>query len=233
MATKLHKKDSVKKGARRVEAWIYTVINPLIESLKIESTFLEDKNWTYRYTTNNLEFIFPLEQYLGSAFLPNFEDFLKAHPRIEQRRKKHEDLRAALSEHCRLVFNHLIDLQDFENKVNSSLKRYEHESQQEYPGGAVPRGDFKKLVAQYVLNQIKELPEHYTTSKFWSSFGREFLEFRAYTGFGELETSGDRLKEEDDSLVSALEKLRFRLCKEYDVPAAPVFRESSINWESR
>jgi len=55
-----------KKGTRRIEAWIYTVITPLIEALKIEKSFLKDKNWTWRYYTKNLEFILPLEGYVDS-----------------------------------------------------------------------------------------------------------------------------------------------------------------------
>lgn len=216
-------KNVPRKGMRRVEAWIYTVINPLIEALKVEKSFLKEKNWTWRYQTKSLEFILPLEKYVDSASLPNFEDFLKANPQIERKRKKHEDLRAALSENCEIAFNYLIALGSFQNKIKSSLSTSEKENPAgEYPGGAVPEKDFDKLIAQYIVNWIKELPGHYTTSKFWSRFENEFLQFRTSGVFEKLDASGEQLEREDDHLLTTLENLRSNLCEEYDIPAAPI-----------
>lgn len=207
-----------KKGTRRIEAWIYTVITPLIEALKIEKSFLRDKNWTWRYSTKNLEFILPLEGYVDSASIPNFEDFFNTNPKIEKKRKKREELRAALSENCQSTFKYLIELKDFQEKVKSSLSMYG-----EYPGGAVPEKDFYKLIAQYIINDTKEMPPHYTTSQFWSKFGNEFLEFRTGENFEELDASGKRFEGEDECLLMTLENLRSDLCEKYDIPAAPVF----------
>jgi len=224
MKRKPKNKNAFKKGARRVEAWVYTVINPLIEALKVEKSFLKGKNWTWRYQIKSLEFILPLEKYVDSASLPNFEDFLKANPEIERKRKKHEDLRVALSENCQIAFNHLLASDPFQNKVKLSLSIYKQESPtEEYPGGAVPEKDFDKLVAQYIVDSIKELPSHYTTSKFWSRFGGELLQFRTGDVFEKLDASGEQLKNEDDRLLKLLEDLRSTLCEEYDVPAAPVY----------
>lgn len=162
MMRKPKDKNALRKGPRRVEAWVYTVINPLIEALKVEKSFLKDKNWTWRYQTKNLEFILPVEKYVDSASLPNFEDFLKANPQIGRKMKKHDNLRTALSENCEIAFNHLVALESFQNKIKSSLSTYEKENPAwEYPGGAVPKKDFDKLIAQYIVNWIKELPHHY------------------------------------------------------------------------
>lgn len=212
----MKKKTEPIKGSRRVEAWIYTVINPFIEALKIEKSFLNEKNWTWRYETKSLEFILPLENYIDSASLPNFEQFLKAYPNVERSRKKHEDLRAALSENCEVAFNNLIAVKAFHEKVRSSRSAYG-----EYPGGAVPEGDFDKLIAQYVVNRIKELPSHYTTSKFWARFGREFFEFRSGKEFEKLDISGEELAKHDERLLAKLDDLRATLSEEYDVPPAP------------
>ena len=224
MKRKLKNKDSLKKGARRVEAWVYTVINPLIEALKVEKSFLKDKNWTWRYYTKNLEFIIPLEKYVDSASFPNFEDFLKANPQMERKRKKHEALREALSENCRIAFSHLLALEAFQDKVKSALSIYARENPAEgYPGGAVLEKDFDKIIAQYIINSIKELSDRYSTSKFWSRFRDEFLQFRTGEVFERLDACGEQFENEDERLLTTLENLRSNLCGVYDVPAAPVY----------
>lgn len=97
-------------------------------------------------------------------------------------------------------------------------------------GGAVPEGDFDKLIAQYVVNQIKELPSHYTTSKFWARFGRDFFEFRAGKEFEKLDLSGEELAKHDERLLAKLDDLRSTLSEEYDVPPAPT--STSYDWAS-
>lgn len=212
----MKKSTELRKGSRRVEAWVYTVINPLIEALKIEIAFLQEKNWTWSYETKDLDFILPLERYIDSASLPNLEDFLKVYPSMGQEWKNHEDLRRTLSENCLIAFNRLIALRTFKKKVESSCSIFG-----EYPGGAVPKMDFDNLIAKYVVNQVKDLPEHYTTSNFWARFGHEFFEFRIRKEFEKLDLSGKQLEEHDDHLLMKLKDLRSTLCEEYDVPHAP------------
>lgn len=219
----MKKKTEIIRGSRRVAAWVYTVINPLIEALKVEKSFLKEKNWTWRYETKNLEFILPLEGYIDSASLPNFEGFLKAYPEVERKRKKHEEFRVALSENCRIAFDYLIELKTFQDKVSSSCSTYG-----EYPGGTVSERDFAKLIAQYIVNHIKDLPGYYTTSKFWARYEHEFSQFRTGKEFEKLESAGKQLENNDEKLLARLKDLRSTLCKQYDVPDAPILTSIMI-----
>ena len=36
-------------GRERAKAWIYSVINPLLEALRTQSVFLKRRNWTFRW----------------------------------------------------------------------------------------------------------------------------------------------------------------------------------------
>jgi hypothetical protein len=216
MKKKPQTRSTSPKGTRRIEAWIYTVINPLIESLKIERTFLSEKNWTWRYIQRNLVSIEPLERYINSVHQPNFDDFFTSNPKVERMREQHDEQRAALLEHCLNAFDHLTARQDFQQKVTEKLVQYG-----DYPGGATPREDFSKLIAEYIINKTKDLPSHYTTAGFWSQFGQELLGFRTGRVFEELDVTGEELSKVDESLLTALKNLRTNLCKKYDIPPAP------------
>lgn len=216
---KVQVKKRLKKGSRRIEAWIYAVINPLIEALKTEKSFLKEHNWTWRYHIKDLEFIKPLEGYMDSIALPALEDFLLANPRIERERKKHDDLRTALLKNCQIAFENLLTLNAFQQRVTSSLSDYrQKEPQKGYPGGAVPEEDFNKLIAQYVINNIKTLPEHYSSSNFWHKFANEFLAFRKGKIIEQLDASGKQLEEEDERFLRFLKNMRSILCEKYDLP---------------
>lgn len=220
MRKKAQAQKSLQKTTRRFEAWIYSVINPLIDALKVENSFLKDGNWTWRFQTKDLEFILPLERYVDSVSLPNFADFFKANRKVDLKREKHDELRASLAENCRIAFEYLVNWNEFKNKIRSNLSLYKQTWG--YPGGAVPEKDFDMLVAQYVVNKIVKLPEHYATSKFWESLGNEFLEFRTGEKFEKLDESGKQLEKENERLLITLENFRTDLCEKYDIPAAPV-----------
>lgn len=68
----------MKTGRERRKAWIYSVINPILEALKIESGFLARRNWTFRQHSRDLEFIRPVEAYVDYQSRPNWEDFVSS-----------------------------------------------------------------------------------------------------------------------------------------------------------
>ncbi len=221
------RKTAPQKGRERVKSWIYAVMNPLIDAIRVERGFLKEKNWTWEYHSRSLVSIHPLERYVESAHLPIFQDFFKEHSKehreMERKRKKHETLRAELSEHCRVAFDTLTDSRDFQDKVLSALAQYlrDFPEPQQHPRGAVPETDFHRLIGQYVVNNVQQLPDYYTSSRFWARYGSEFSAFRSRDIFDRVDESGKKLDAEDARLITAIETLRSRYCKEYDIPAAP------------
>ncbi len=159
----------------------------------------------------------PLENYIDTPALPIFEEFFDEYPKLNRQREKHDELWAALLENCRVAFDSLLESSDFQEKVRMTLSEFP-----EYPGGAVPREDFVKLIAQYVVNNIRQLPSHYTTAHFWSRFGQEFLALRTPEAFNRLDASGHQFLEFDGKLVTTFKNFGSELRKEYDIPAAPV-----------
>ena len=209
-----------KKGSVRVAAWVHAVINPLIEAIRMEKAFLKDRNWTWRYSSGNLEFIHTVQRYPDYVSLPNFEDFLRANPKFQKLFDRHDQLMEKLTEECRQAFQSLVTSPLFKEKVQRLLSEYMRG--EGYPGGAVPEKDFAKLIAQYIINNIREFSEFYTVWKFWGRFGDDLLDFRAGEVIKMLDKTGEELEQYDEILVKKLEDLRFEFCQKYDIPAAPL-----------
>ncbi|MEW6685162.1 MAG: hypothetical protein AB1393_03020 [Candidatus Edwardsbacteria bacterium] len=217
-------KKRLTKWSPRVTAWVHTVINPLLEALEVEQHLLKEHNWTWRYSTETLEFIKPIKRYLGPPEWPNYEDYLRANPESRGEIEKHDTLIEQLDAQCEKAFRELIASEEFLSKVSAFLSEYaQNFKDQPYPGGAISEQDFPKLVAQRIINnQHTELPEYYTDALFWKSYRENFLLFRKRNVFDILSGYGEELKRTDERLVKYFEDIRFKFCEEYDIPASPL-----------
>lgn len=209
------------RGSPRVAAWVHEVINPLLEALPVEISFLESGNTTWRYHSGRPEYLRPIEAYLAPEARLVLQDFLRANPDAKKRLAKHdelfEDLVAAAAGACAV----LISRDDFVDLARKKLAEFTHASSSvEYPGGAIPEADFPKLVAERVVNAIKEALSHYSDAKFWGRYGPVFLDLGTGPKFERLRAARNALLKHDRTLYEWLGKKSFQLCEQYDVPAA-------------
>jgi len=224
---------SPKKQVRRVAAWIYAVLNPIINSLERENSLLDSGNLTWRPLTGRCEAIRTIQEYVAPDQWPNYQTFFAEHvnsvfvPRFEQ----HDSELAKLETVAQMLLNQLLSDREFLAAVRESLDIYE--SQRASFGPQAPalvhtRDDIPRMAAEYLINNVQNLPAHYLVSAFWNSTGRNLLHFRNRTEFEPLQRSNNRLNEVSEKLRAALEGYRLTLSREYDVPAAPV---PSISFE--
>jgi hypothetical protein len=216
-----------RKQFRRIAAWIYAVINPIIDSLQRELSFLDSGNLTWRSRTNRCEFIRTIQEYVDSGQWPNYQDFLAEHrasafiPGFKQHDSNLEKLNTAAGE----VFLWVINSKIFTDSFDAALVQYETQRASMGPQ-AQSLADMKKDVlqeaAQHVINNTQTLPSHYVISGFWNLIGRNLLALRNVPEFLPLHRSRDRLLENSSKLKMALESYRLSLSRNYDVPAAPV-----------
>lgn len=210
------------KGSPRVEAWIHTVINPLLESISVELSLLERGNVTWRFDSEKLAFIRPLNEYIAPPSRPNYEDFVRANRAIARFLQQHDALVMTLEQNAQVASRSLLRSQEFLYGVEQSLTAYlTRPGQQAYPGGGVPEEQFPALMAEHVVNNVQELPRHYTDSDFWKQYGATLRAFARGPEFEALRQSRDTLFKHDQLLKTKLLDLRFDLCGKYDVPAAP------------
>lgn len=210
-------------GSRRVEGWVYEVINPLLDAMHIEMAFLERGNVTWRFLSRSLEHIRSLDAYLPRQGLHILRDFQRANRGVQKRLSRHDELVEALAQAALHAHDWLVGSADFRQRVEHNLAEFMRaDPEAAHPGGALSPEQFPDLVAEHVVNQTAQLPPHHTDSRFWDRFGVSFLEFKSGPPFRSLDAARTSLLEYDRTLVDWLEKKSFDLCERYDIPAAPI-----------
>lgn len=220
MTTKVSK-TSPKRQSPRAASWVYEVINPLLEIIPIELSFLQRGNVTFRFFNNTLEFIRSIENYLSPSARHIYRDFMRANADATKRLPNHDKLADTLKFAAQAAFTTLLSNPEFVAKVNSTLAEYQS-VQKEYPGGAYPEEKFLHLVAEHVVNRIESLPEHFTDFLFWTRYGKEFLKFHKGCEFDKVDNACYTLLEFDKALIGWLQEKSYKLCTKYDIPAAPI-----------
>jgi len=215
---------ATRRQTRRMAAWIYAVVNPIIDSLDREPPLLESGNLTWRAYLGRCEMINPIEEYIDPGQLPNYETFRAEHAtdRIIEDFDSHDSTLRGLNDRARSIFERLTSSTQFTRTVESETKAYESARRHEQWAPPYIRTELPRFSAEYVINNIQSLPSHYATAEFWNGFGKKLLTFRNRPEFKLL--AGEIRTLEEISVRLRRQLLEYRLSKsrEYDVPAAPV-----------
>jgi hypothetical protein len=226
------------RHSRRVEAWVYTILNPLISNLRREADLLKKGNLTWRWYSRRCEYIRPVREYMENSHWPNYEDFLAdaLNQGFKEHFDKHDQALAEVESSASRFFDGLMQAGIFRDQVERSLKDYESTGVRlENPSLDSMKGELPKYVAEYLINRTEILPHHYMAHKFWQDYRSEFErsaeEFESYQqrqSFRALKTASGLLKEVSENLLNRLKEHRLFLCRTYDVPAAPIYPSESM-----
>ena len=218
--------------SKRVQAWVYAIMNPIIESLRREVFFLDKGNITWQGDTRRCEYIRPIREYFQYSQWPNYEDFV-ADPQNPGFREKFEEHDRGLSlvESSAAVFaDGLMHSDAFRKKVKDSLEQYQSTARTnpQYPYlDDIPEGSLPRGIAALLVNRIDDLPHHYGTHKFWEVYKKDFEPYRDGPSFQAIKTATDALAEVSSKLLLEIESHRQSLCRTYDIPAAPIPTDKS------
>lgn len=213
-----------KRHSRRVAAWLYVVLNPVVELLQRESELLEHGNLTWRFTTKRCEFIRVIQEYVDSTQWPNYYDFLAEHTVFVKAFKRHDEYVEKLNSLAAQTCEWLLSLYDFTATVEKLANQYNDQPMSRtFPGTSVgSQNELVKYCAEYLINNVQQLPSHYSLSGFWNSSNTPLLGFRNLPRFKPLEKAEKQLLVSSDLLKRAVVSRRLSLSREFDVPAAPV-----------
>ncbi len=152
-----------KTQSRRVAAWIYAVINPIVDALDREIRILDTENLTWRSNLGRCESIHSIQEYVDVGQWPNFQDFqtehsvfLKSFDRARLRFETRERARAAkcLIGSCRGI--------SFQQLLENFWIAYETARSSTRSTGAMHSttavAELPKIAAENVINNISEPP---------------------------------------------------------------------------
>lgn len=215
------------RGSERVKAWVYTILNPVIDSLRRETELLRSGNLSWRVHSRRCEYIRPIAELIDSNQQPNLEDFLAEHPTFTDRFTQHDSALAGLEQATTESVQLLLNAPNFQEQVRKSLENYEamlpfnptHPDLRDLPG------KIAEYIAEFIANNSRSLPRHYTLYAFWKEYAEGFQHYSA--GFVETKHHNVRGKAQELLAISEqlrvdLEALRLTLVREYDIPAAPI-----------
>jgi len=162
--------------------------------------------------------------------MPNFEDFLAENGTFLRKFDEHDRALAASEGQATALYGKLIADSVFQGHVAQDFQKYQSEIVSSQPQLSIEHSKehLAKYVAENLINNTRELPNHYTLHSFWKSYGNDFqhylAEFDRHTrgkSFHELQQATNSLRDVSSNLLRELESQRLSLCREFDVPAAP------------
>jgi hypothetical protein len=211
-------KTRAQKGSLRVQSWIYAVINPLIDVLSSEVSSLEKGHLSWRAHVRRLEFIRPPRLYLLSNGQAILEDFERTFPEMARPLRSHERFIAELTRRAVAAHDSLVMQPTFRDRVLRLMMDYRQGATSD-PFAGWSEADAVEEAAEYLVNHGQGLER---TNPFWRHAVPILQEYRHGEAFSLLKAAVVECHADGMSLIDHLKDVRFQLCDEYDIPAAPV-----------
>ena len=209
-------KSANPKPHRRVEAWIYTAINPVIEALRDEAAALREGYLGWRGGPGYALVVRPIRERLAYQHLPNLDDLLDERPELEAQLARHDELavrlgRLAASRHRQMLGN-----DGFRARANAAFALVS-------PGVRAPES-LLGAIADLLINHGGDLDAHAEMRELVARDPALLPDLAPYAKDAELDGAARELAKFAEDLGQRFRELRRRLCREYDLPAAPVTR---------
>ena len=203
-------------------SWVHYVLNPWVDCLAQEVRLLSEGNLTFRWYSQDFEFVRPLREYVPPLQLPVMEDLIQARPDLGSRVSEHDSKRDELKQAAVVAYGKLKTDPAFFGTLNQTVEGFQPKRQEvHHDQSGTADSNLLDRVAEWVVNNIRTLPTHYEDSKFWEQSSLTLLEFRRADYFGPVrEHSGSALKV-FAALQVHLRKVRFELIDDYDIPPSP------------
>jgi hypothetical protein len=223
------------RGSERVKAWLYAIMNPLIDSFRREAELLRVGNLSWRVHSRRCEYIRPVTELVDFDQRPNLEDFLAENPTFRERFAEHDSGVMAVEEATALFVRDLLATLPFQQRVAQYRGDYEaseRSSNPSLPDLSDLSSKIPDYIAEFIVNNTMSLPGHYTLYPFWVAYATKFEDYFLSFRESPAATAAQKLTTTSEQLSRNLEALRLDLCREYDIPAAPIEPPRGVSVEN-
>jgi hypothetical protein len=219
------------RGSERVKAWVYAILNPVIDSLCRETDLLRGGNLSWRAYKKRCEYIHPINELIDTSHRPILDDFLAEDSTVRDRFGEHDSALAKLEEIAGKFFQLLVQSSSFQQQVAECLNGYQSKraSNPVLPELLDMRSRIPEYVAEFIINNAESLPRQYTMYSFWEEYRHQFSQFKRDGTFNAVRDAAGSLWETSERLKRDLESRRLELVREYDIPAAPIYTPQSAS----
>jgi hypothetical protein len=223
------------RGSERIKAWVYAIINPLIDSFRRETELLKSGNLSWRIHSRRCEYIRPIPEVINPDHEPILDDFLAEYSTFRARFDERDSALGTTEQAATRFVQGLLQGSEFRRQVDVCLRNYEsmratHPTYPELVGHLGERA--AEYIAEFLVNNVQSMPRHYAHHAFWEAFRLEFEAFKQRETFTKLTEAANRLRNLSQQLGVDLGSLRLDLCREYDIPAAPIESPRSLSSEN-
>jgi hypothetical protein len=146
---------------------------------------------------------------------------------FRERFEEHDGALTAVESSATQFADKLMQSGLFQNQVTDSLERYQTTARgkPQYPDLDSMRESLPRAVVENLVNRAEVLPHHYGTHKFWEDHRSVFEPYHKDPSFQAVRQAASTLKDVSTRLLLDLGNHRQRLCRTYDIPAAPILEE--------
>ncbi len=211
------------KGSLRAQSWIYAAINPLIDALESEVTRLSQGHLSWRARERRLEFIRPPRRYLLESGQIILEDFERFFPKDAQPLEAHGKLVTELERCAAAAHDALLSHPDFSRRARELMEEYRRGSDRDIWNGWSEQelSDYVEEMAERLVNRVRKVDETWRDRNFWPMAVSELQRFSDVEEFRRLDGAVAACRADAARTIEHLKNVRFRLCDEYGIPAAP------------
>jgi hypothetical protein len=166
---------------------------------------------------------------------PILDDFLAEYSTFRARFDERDSALGTTEQAATRFVQGLLQGSEFRRQVDVCLRNYEsmratHPTYPELVGHLGERA--AEYIAEFLVNNVQSMPRHYAHHAFWEAFRLEFEAFKQRETFTKLTEAANRLRNLSQQLGVDLGSLRLDLCREYDIPAAPIESPRSLSSEN-
>ena len=212
-------------GPNIVRAWFDTVFHYALQGLENEREFLTRRNWTFRCFNRDLEYLCSAAMLVPAAARENLDQLVTFFPDIGGEIAQHDGCELRLAEDCRACHEAILGSSAFHEILDSvaldSVRDTDRDFREHF-GAYSLDSDFRGILAEYLVNNVEDLPGYYSTARLWNQYHNRFSTVLATPEVSAQrrasEESGCAMRAAVEALETTLKRIRAQLSLEFDVP---------------